>query len=700
MMLSSLIQGTRSLLLGLLVVFPLGLQAEDHPPAFPAIDAPRLGPTRTTTAPASLKIGHANLTFQGAWAPLMRGDKTVGLYLQGQGEITYTSTFEPEWPVVALNLKAWSSEKAKPFEQNHSVLIPFREARIFLAGQPIPILGGAERDSLEETHALFDQRWRRVDGHVPAMLLAMQEMNAPGKSVAIIEIEEGAQKWLYTFDGVDSMEESLMFSVPFHSSATELKGWEYLVGLSRQYIGWDPRKGLAPTHFLLSGLDVDLRTRDNREAEVVVQETIVPFEEGLQVFQFNLWTNLVLEKDTRHLKVRRITDGEGRALAFKHSHDKLAVQLVAPAQKGVPFSLRFEYGGDFLIRPESDSYWQLGVRAAWYPTPDNLASESYLLHGTVRTIGDWIAFLPGDTVRREKDGDWNLVETRTTKPVCFTTILGGMYFLDEETQDGLTVRIATYAFKPGQANKVFKAQAFNIIKYYQNFLGPFPFKEFLIIEKNAWGYGQAPAGMMYITRDAFEQAETVRDWEALAEMYNEYNRRGGNARFSVRTMDVRHVFAHEIAHQYWGTVVKMPSFGEQWITESFADFCAALYDGDYKGKNRFEKNVSLWRSYASDSTGKAPIPLANEAAEKDSRDRFMTRRNLLYAKGPVLLNTLYQELGDRVFLTWLKSIQANFRWKFATTKQMFDLLAFITKKDYSGFYNTYYWGLDLPGKKP
>jgi hypothetical protein len=30
---------------------------------------------------------------------------------------------------------------------------------------------------------------------------------------------------------------------------------------------------------------------------------------------------------------------------------------------------------------------------------------------------------------------------------------------------------------------------------------------------------------------------------------------------------------------------------------------------------------------------------------------------------------------------------------------MFDLLTFITKKDYTAFYNNYYWGLALPPKK-
>ena len=36
--------------------------------------------------------------------------------------------------------------------------------------------------------------------------------------------------------------------------------------------------------------------------------------------------------------------------------------------------------------------------------------------------------------------------------------------------------------------------AFIVIKYYEGFLGPFPFRELNIIEINDYGWGQAPPG--------------------------------------------------------------------------------------------------------------------------------------------------------------------------------------------------------------
>jgi hypothetical protein len=366
----------------------------------------------------SLNQGHATLTFSGHWSPMLQGQRVVGLYLSGQGDLSYTSTFEPERPVFLKNLKEWSSVHPVTTDKGVTVSVPFKEARLFLGGMPLPAWAALEEAaSLDAASKAFQQRWNKLDRHVPLHLMALQAANAPEKQAAVMELEDGNDRWVYTYDGVDAMEETLQSAVRFsdlHGGVfnPDLAQWRNLVDLSRQALGWNPRKGLAPNPFLLSALDVDLRTRDNRNADMIVQETITPLVDGLRVLRFELLSTLVTEKDTRHLRVARVTDGHGHSFAFSHTHDRLAVWLSAPTTKGLPFTLRMEYSGDFLYQPGENSYWQLGVRESWYPIPENLAGESYTFHGTIRTSGDWIAFLPGDTIRREKDGPWNLVETK------------------------------------------------------------------------------------------------------------------------------------------------------------------------------------------------------------------------------------------------------------------------------------------------
>jgi hypothetical protein len=653
-----------------------------------------VGEARTLAQTASFAVGSARLDFSGTWAPLTQQGKIVGLFLDGSGTFSYTSHFDPEWPVMARNLKEWTKLGSSKDGAGLNTGVGFSKARFLFAGLPAFEWGGTPAILPGGTYAAFMGAWGKVDGYAPSHLLAAQT-NTPSQAVAVLEMDTpDKQHYVYVYDPVVQKEETFSQAHPFEGAPAPLNEWFFRIPLSRQYLGWDPRKGATPAPFMITNLDVDLRTEDNRQAAVVVQETISPTSDGLSVLNYGLISEIETGKETRHLKVSKITDEKGQELAFSHTHDLLSVQLPEPARRNQPLRLRFEYAGDFLVRPREDSYWQLEVAGNWYPQARGYSGEFYQFHGTVRTKGDWHAFLPGETVRREKEGEWNLVETRTEKPICWTTILGGKYSLTEETKNGLTVRIATYGFKPGASAQVFKDQAFNVVAYYQTFLGPFPFKEFTIIEKNEWGYGQAPPGMMYITKDAFEQIQHIMEMQDLAGIVTRY---GG--RFSFRTMDVRHVFAHEIAHQYWGTVVKMPTASEQWLTESFADYCAALYERDFKGKGYFDKNLAQWKALTDKALDKGPIPLANDLRLKDGFEGFQARFGLLYAKGPLLLATLHQELGDQLLLTWLKSAQTNFRWKFATTAQMFDLLKFITKKDYAPFVQEYFWGIGMPPAK-
>jgi hypothetical protein len=140
----------------------------------------------------------------------------------------------------------------------------------------------------------------------------------------------------------------------------------------------------------------------------------------------------------------------------------------------------------FLDPPYGDSFWQLGTEP-WFPQPE-LNGQYYTIHSTVKVHKPWTAFTPGDTVRREAEGDYDVVETRMTKPVQFAVVHAGKYAISEEKYDDLTIRVASYAGNNDRAMKQLGNLAWKMIKFYEPWLGPFPFKEFNIIEIHELGY--------------------------------------------------------------------------------------------------------------------------------------------------------------------------------------------------------------------
>ena len=80
----------------------------------------------------------------------------------------------------------------------------------------------------------------------------------------------------------------------------------------------------------------------------------------------------------------------------------------------------------------------------------------------------------------------------------------------------------------------------------------------------------------------------------------------------------------------------------------------------------------------------------------DKFKAFWTRNHLIYDKGAYLLATIHKEVGDKTFLTFMKSYQKTFRWQCGNTKDIAGLLEYLTKKDYKPFFEQYFWGTAMP----
>jgi hypothetical protein len=362
---------------------------------------------------------------------------------------------------------------------------------------------------------------------------------------------------------------------------------------------------------------------------------------------------------------------------FHHRSDTILVQLPEATTGGQAFTLTFEYGGPILVRPGGDNYWELGVEP-WFPQPE-LNGQAYSVHALFQTHKDDIPVSGGRTIRREKNEQGNLLEVSIDHPTQFFTVMAGAYSITEETKDGQTIRVATYADNGGRMEQRLQNIARQTITYYEQLFEKFPFEEFNVIQVNAVGFGQAPPGMLKITNEAFN---------AKTDILSSFFIKGINQRF-----------AHEIAHQYWGHLVKMPSHEEQWITESFANYTSALALRTMKGQGptAFEGLLNRWRNQASAYADDGTIPFANRLRWLDNpRGSFLARTTLLYEKGALILAALHKDMGDRAFATFMKSVIANFRWKGATTASIEQLATMAGRKDYGPLFRDCYWGTQMP----
>ncbi|HEX7154167.1 MAG TPA: M1 family aminopeptidase [Thermoanaerobaculia bacterium] len=625
----------------------------------------------TQVSGVTFTIGHMKITLEsGKAAPLMVAGEQAGIFFVGQGSFQYVSADKVEIPILTYNTKKEAKLDASIKGTEAVLSDKFTEILLLGAGVELPKLTGGGAGSIAEELKKNVEYFERDRGVPQEHQLALQKLAYPTSKVVRAQIRGGGDNLLYIYDGAETTEESLVTLKNIGIQDRTVGSWLRSSTLSALPIDRD-RKTPPKAPYLLTDLDYTL-VADGENAKMMATETIYrPAHATALRFTLNDISLPRLGVAPRRYKVNSVKDATGRSLPFDFTDTSLFVSV--EGIQGETIKLTFDIEGDYLIRPNGDAFWQLGVEP-WFPQPD-LNGQYYTVHSVVKVKKPWIAFAPGKTIRRVTEGDYNVVENRLSEPVQFAVVHAGKYEYSEETRGGLTVRVAAYAGKNERAEKQLTNLTYQLVEYYQFFLGPFPFEEFNIIQINDWGYGVAPPGTMFVTNSVFQP--TMGDLNRI---------------FSTGSNEL---FAHEIAHQYWAHSLKMPSLEEQWLTESFAEYSAALALRKYQGEGVYKRMVARWKQSAKDAGNIAPIALANRIAG-DPQDAFMRRTGLLYNKGPYVLYAMHKEMGDDQFLTLLKSYQKSRRFKFGNTADFANLAQFLTKKDYQPFFDKYFWGTEMP----
>lgn len=656
------------------LVTPLSA-AESLKQTIAAYDGMTLGATSPVTN-VKLSSGHMTFTLaSGSATPVVAGDETIGLFFTGQGTYEYVSKDPAEAAVVRGNVKRATSLSLT--ERDGAIVIgdSFHELLYISPKGKLPELSASGTISVDDKFRQFKEYFAKDTGAPFVHLYAIKKLDAPNGDLTMAQIRGGKESAVYIHDDVLRHSETLDKLGEPYTLNRVAKGRIYRSSLSEQLINRD-WKTFSVQNFLLSAIDLDLTASDKKDVKYTMTQTVVPMNAPRRVFRFDFFNKAVVGlNDERTWNLRSLTDAAGNPLEYDHRNDQLIVATPAHVPVNGSASWKLTVDGDFLFGSTGvgDKVWQLGV-FPWFPQPE-LGEQYYTFHAVSRVKKPFHVISPGTTIRRVVEGDYNLVETNIDKPVQFASLQGGKYYFGETVRDGLTVRVASYGQNDQMAFKKLANLAHQIIDYYEVFLGPFPFTEFNIIEIDEFNGGQAPPGTMFITDAAFNPHEDLEN-QAMSKHAN-------------------HIYAHEIAHQYWGHAVKMPSGHEQWLTESFAEYSSALLINKMKGRSAYRAMMNEWKGKASAATATSSIAMANRLAG-DPLVAGRARQSLVYDKGAYLLAQLHAELGDEKFLTFLKSYQKTFNFKYGTTAHVAGMLQFVTQKDFSQWFDQNYWGTGMP----
>jgi hypothetical protein len=605
----------------------------------------------------------------------------VGLYFEGAGTLSWAAGDEAAARVYADNAKRVGGLSAAA---DRSLEASFSRASFYsshVSRPRLPELATPAGNTPAESFRQHRGRFLADREFAPETGVLAGAVNGTGFAEALLEAGKDLR---HRVDGTLGFEETLACVDRPSGMPSTFPDWRFAAVVGRRPVG-HPRRTAPPPEVRLVDLGVDVRETEVGWGRFAVEETLAA-DRSIRAVALILRSHVLQPRTLAPVAVRfaGAATEDGRPVPAVLEKNTLLLVLPEPIPAGGSRKITFRYDAPFLTRWGGDNVWELQLANAWYPQPVAILSAArHTFRSVVRAKKPFLPFASGDTVRRAEDGDWNLVETRLERRVPFVAVVAGAYSVQEETQDGVVCRVASYAISKVKSGARLTNLFHKMRRFYEPYFGAFPWKEYTILEVPSYGFGQAPPGMMRITQEAF-QANVLVD-ETAAFFSGGINER----------------LAHEIAHSWWGYGVWGATENDQWIDEAFAETSAGRLLEEMKDRSDFTRLANIWKSRAKDASSLAPIYLSNDVTRKveryDSSDVWADRFYLTYFKGSILLQSIRKEVGDDTFFTVLKSFQRSFEKKPAvTTDQFIGLLSYITKKDWKPWFEKVYYGSEMP----
>ena len=271
----------------------------------------------------------------------------------------------------------------------------------------------------------------------------------------------------------------------------------------------------------------------------------------------------------------------------------------------------------------------------------------------------------------------------TTKPTRYLAVLISRLQLNTPaplllTDDSQPLTL-TVAANPRQVSKTRShgAKAADILTFYASLLDDAPYESFtLALTENETPGGHSPAYFALLNQPVPLSPFVWTNDPVSFPSYPSF------------------FIAHEIAHQWWGQAVGWKNYHEQWLSEGFAQYFAALYAERERGPEQFGNVLRQMRKWAIDLSPQGPVYLGYRLGHIRGEGR--TFRALVYNKGAMVLHMLRRLVGDEAFFAGLREFYTTWRYRKAGTDDFRIAMEKTSGRSLERFFDRWIFGSQIP----
>jgi aminopeptidase N len=152
--------------------------------------------------------------------------------------------------------------------------------------------------------------------------------------------------------------------------------------------------------------------------------------------------------------------------------------------------------------------------------------------------------------------------------------------------------------------------------------------------------------------------------------------------------------AHEIAHQWWGHGVGWQNYHDQWLSEGFSQYFAALYASNYRGDDVFQGLLRRMRRWAINESDQGPVHLGYRVGHIKGDGRAF--RAIVYNKAAMVLHMMRLMVGDEAFFGGVQRFYLSSRFRKVGSEDFRLAMEAESGKDLQRFFERWIYGASLP----
>jgi aminopeptidase N len=408
---------------------------------------------------------------------------------------------------------------------------------------------------------------------------------------------------------------------------------------------------------------------DRTDEIIGIAEIEIAFKKDVEQFQLDLTGP---RGDSLGMKVGSVTE-DGHYVSYLQQDDHIILNI-PKAQKGTHRMYRIGYGGiptDGLIISKNkfgdrtffgDNWPDRGHN--WLPMVDH-PSDKALVEFDVTAPDHYRVVSVGEKLDETKMGDRIMTRWKTSVPISTKLmVIGVSPFAVDYLKSKSGVPVSSWVY-PQNREEGFRDYSIAIwpLDFFETYIAPYPYKKLANVQSKTVYGGMENASCIF------------------------YNERSVDGR-----QDHENLFAHEIAHQWYGDGVSELDWHHIWLSEGFATYLTDIYIEHAHGHDAMVASLQKERERVIRFAHQRLAPIVDTTLPVSIR---LLNRNS-YQKAGWVLHMLRHEMGDELFQQCVRVFYEKFKFSNALTEDFQEVVDSVTGKDHEQFFQQWFYQKGYP----